>query len=67
MGESWKANQLPKEVQMMYQRLPEKLRRELEALPQDETIHVLEALNRLHHAMEVEVYELALRLIQAVR
>ena len=65
MEESGKANQLPKEAQIMYQRIPEELRRELDTLPLDKMMRVLEALNKLHRAMEVEVYELALRLIQA--
>jgi len=58
-------NQLPKEAQIMYQRIPEELQRELEALPLDKMMRVLEALNKLHRTMEAEVYELALRLIQA--
>jgi hypothetical protein len=62
-----KGSQLPPEVQIMYQRIPDELRRELDALPPDKMIHVLEALNKFHHTMEAEVYELALRLIQAVR
>ena len=65
MEQPSKANQLPKEVQTMYERIPEELRRELDTLPSDKTMRVLEALNRLHRAMEAEVYELALRLIQA--
>jgi len=67
MGESEKPKQLPEEVQIMYQRIPEELRCELDTLPQDKIVPVLEALNKLHRAMEAEVYELALRLIQAVR
>jgi len=58
-------SQLPKEAQIMYERIPEQLRHELSALPSDKMIRVLEALNKFHHAMEAEVYELALRLIQA--
>jgi hypothetical protein len=49
----------------MYQRIPEELRRELDAMPPDKMIRVLEALNKFHHAMEAEVYKLALYLIQA--
>jgi len=67
MEELSKPNQLPKEVRMMYQRIPEELRRELDTLSQDKVIRVLEALNKLHRAMEAEVYELALRLIQTGR
>ena len=67
MEELSKPNQLPKEVRMMYQRIPEELRRELDTLSQDKVIRVLEALNKLHRAMEAEIYELALRLIQAGR
>jgi hypothetical protein len=67
MGESGKSNQLPKEVQIMYQRIPEELRLELDAMPPDKIIRVLEALNKFHHAMEAGVYELALRLVQASR
>jgi hypothetical protein len=62
MGES---NQLPKAVQIMYQRIPDELRCELDAMPLDKRIRVLEALNKFHHAMEAEVYELALHLTQA--
>jgi hypothetical protein len=58
-------DKLPKEVQIMYQRLPDELRRELDAMPLESIIHVLKALNKYHHVMEAEVYELALRLIQA--
>jgi hypothetical protein len=60
-------SQLPKEAQIMYERIPEQLRHELSALPSDKMLPVLQALNKLHRAMEAEVYELALRLIQAVR
>lgn len=49
----------------MYQRIPEELRHELDALPSDKMVRVLEALNKLHRTMEAEVYELALQLIQA--
>jgi len=56
---------LPKEAQIMYERIPEQLRHELSALPSDKMLPVLEALNKFHHAMEAEVYELALHLIQA--
>lgn len=65
MGESGKPSLLPKDVQMMYQRIPDELRRELDAMPPDKMIYALKALNRFHHAMEAEVYELALHLIQA--
>ena len=58
-------NELPREVQIMYERIPEKLRRILDELPSDRTVSVLEALNKLHRTMEAEVYELTLRLIQA--
>jgi hypothetical protein len=61
------ANQLPEHVRIMYQRIPQELRGELDTLPPAKVVSVLEALNRLHRAMEVEVYELALRLIQASR
>ena len=61
------ANQLPEQVWIMYQRIPQELRGELDTLPSAKVVSVLEALNRLHRAMEAEVYELALRLIQAVR
>jgi hypothetical protein len=56
---------LLKEAQIMYQRIPEELRHELDALPSDKMVRVLEALNKLHRTMEAEVYELALQLIQA--
>jgi hypothetical protein len=65
MEESGKPSQLPKEAQIMYQRIPDELRCELDAMPLDKMIRVLEALNKFHHAMEAEVYELALHLIQA--
>ncbi|MCK4273817.1 MAG: hypothetical protein KAW90_02910 [Dehalococcoidales bacterium] len=60
-----KHNQLPREVQIMYERLPKELRHELDALPSDKIVSVLEGLNKLHRTMEAEVYELALRLVQA--
>jgi len=59
------SGKLPKEVQIMYQRIPDELKGELDAMPLDRIIRVLEALNKFHHAMEAEVYELALHLIQA--
>jgi hypothetical protein len=62
-----KGNQLPRELQVMYERVPEELRRELDTLPSDKRVSVLEALTRLHHVLEAEVYEFALRLIQAAR
>jgi hypothetical protein len=65
MGESGKPKQLPKEVQIMYQRIPEELRRELDAMPPNKMIRVLEALNKFHHVMEAEVYELVLHIVQA--
>ena len=58
-------SKLPKEAQIMYQRIPDELRCELDAMPPDKMIRVLEALNKFHHAMEAEVYEVALHLIQA--
>jgi hypothetical protein len=61
------SGKLPKEVQIMYQRIPDEFRGELDAMPLDRIIRVLEALNKFHHAMEAEVYELALRLIKAAR
>ncbi len=67
MEESNKANELPKEAQIMLNRVPEELRSELTALPLDKRISVLEALQKLHRTMEAEVYELALRVIQAAR
>jgi hypothetical protein len=60
-------SKLPKEAQIMYERMPEQLKHELSQLPLDKMLPVLEALNKFHHAMEAEVYELALRLIRAVR
>lgn len=62
-----KPNQVPKEAQIMYERILEELRRELDALPSDKMVSVLQALNKLHRTMEVEVYELALQLTQAAR
>jgi predicted nucleotidyltransferase len=58
-------NQLPREVKIMYERVSKQLRDELDTLPLEKVVSVLEALNKLHRAMESEVYELALRLIQA--
>jgi len=62
-----KGNQLPREVRIMYERVPEELRHELDTLPSDKRVSMLEALTRLHRVLEAEVYELALRLIQAAR
>ena len=59
------ASQLPEQVRIMYQRIPDELRGKLDAMPLDRIIRVLEALNKFHHAMEAEVYELALHLTQA--
>ena len=67
MERSDKDNQLPGEVKAMYERVPEELRRELDALPLDKVVSMLEALGKLHRAMETEVYDLALRLIQSAR
>jgi hypothetical protein len=49
----------------MYERIPEELKQELDKLPPEKMVSVLQALNRFHHIVEAEVYELALRLIQA--
>jgi uncharacterized protein YdeI (YjbR/CyaY-like superfamily) len=65
MEQSRKPNHLPKYAQIMYQRIPEELQRELDALPSAKMIRVLEALNKLHRTVEAEVYELAIHLIQA--
>ena len=67
MEESNKANELPKEAQIMLNRVPEELRSELMALPLDKRISVLKALQKLHRTMEAEVYQLALQVIQAAR
>jgi hypothetical protein len=67
MRELDKHSQLHRELQVMYERVPEELRHELDTLPSAKRVNVLEALARLHRAMEVEVYELTLRLIQAAR
>ncbi len=61
-----KGNKLSREVEIMYKRVPEELRHELDTLPSEKMVSVLQALNKLHRAMEAEVYELALRLIRAV-
>lgn len=61
----YQGDKLPREVRIMYERLPEELRYELNTLPSEKMVSVLQALNRFHHTMEAEVYELALRLIQA--
>jgi len=61
-----KGNKLPRDVEIMYERVSEELRHELDTLPSEKVVSVLQALNKLHRAMEAEVYELALRLIQAV-
>jgi len=58
-------SKLPKEAQIMYQSIPDELRCELDVMPPDKMIRVLEALNKFHHVTETEVYELALHLIQA--
>jgi hypothetical protein len=59
------ASELPEQVRIMYQKIPDELRCELDAMPLDRIIRVLETLNKFHHAMEAEVYELALHLVQA--
>lgn len=60
-----KPSELPKEAQIMLNRVSEELRHELTALPLEKRIRVLEALQKLHRMMEAEVYELALRIIRA--
>ena len=65
MEESNKPNELSEEAQIMLNRVPEELRHELTALSLDKRMRMLEALQKLHRAVEAEVYELALRLIQA--
>ena len=62
-----KGNKLPRDVEIMYERIPEELKQELDKLPSDKRVSVLEALTSLHRVLEAEVYELALRLIQAAR
>ena len=61
-----KGNKLPENVEIMYERIPEELRHELDTLPSEKVVSVLQALNRFHHTVEAEVYELALRLVRAV-
>jgi len=61
------SQQLPKELQVMYLRVPQELRNELDTLPPSVVVKVLESLNKLHHSMEAEVYKLALSLIQVLR
>ena len=60
-----KGNKLPGNVEIMYERIPEELRRELDTLPSEKVASVLQALNRFHHTVEAEVYELAFRLVRA--
>ena len=60
-----KGNKLPREVEIMYERVPKELRHELSILPSDKMVSTLQALNRFHHSVEAEVYELALQLIRA--
>jgi len=60
-----KGNKLPRDVEIMYERIPEELRHELDALPPEKMVSMLQALNRFHHTVEAEVYELALRLVRA--
>ena len=60
-----KGNKLPGNVEIMYERIPEELRHELDTLPSEKVVSVLQALNRFHHIVEAEVYELALRLVRA--
>jgi len=61
------SQQLPKELQVLYHRTPDALQRELDTLPPEAAKGALEALNRLHHELEREIYQLVLRLIQALR
>ena len=60
-----KGNKLPGNVEIMYERIPEELRHELDTLPSEKVVSVLQALNRFHHTVEAEVYELTLRLVRA--
>ena len=60
-----KGNKLPRNVEIMYERIPEELRHELDTLPSEKVMSVLQALNRFHHTVEAEVYELALQLVRA--
>ena len=62
-----KGNKLPRDVEIMYERIPEELKQELDKLPSEKMVSVLQVLNRFHHIVEAEVYEFALRLIQAAR
>ena len=61
------SQQLPKELEILYHRTPNELQRELDTLPPEAARGALEALNSLHHVMEREIYQLTLRLIQALR
>jgi len=65
MKELDKPEQLPREVKIMYERIPEELRHEVDMLPSEKMVSVLQALSKLHRTMEAEVYEFALRLIRA--
>jgi hypothetical protein len=60
-------DQLPKEAQLMYQKIPDELKAALDAMPPGKKVLLLEALNKYQHVMEAEVYDLALHLIQASR
>jgi hypothetical protein len=60
-------DQLPKEAQLMYQKLPDELKSELDAMAPGKRVILLEALNKFQHVMEAEIYDLALHVIQASR
>ena len=62
-----KGNKLPRDVEIMYERIPQELKQELDKLPSEKMVSVLQALNRFHHTVEAEVYELALQLVRAGR
>lgn len=59
--------QLPKELQALYQRAPEELHREFDTLSSEKLSGVLEELDKLHRIMERGVYEFVLGLIRALR
>jgi hypothetical protein len=60
-------DQIPKEAQLMYHKLPDELKSELDAMPPGKRVIILEALNKFQHVMEAEIYDLALHVIQASR
>jgi len=57
---------LPKQFQPYYERVPQELQKEFDALPLDVLIATLQELDKFHREVEKAAYEVTLGLIRAL-